>query len=492
MVKEYLLTIDQSTSGTKGLIVDQEGKIIRSLSINHHQIYPHPGWVEHNPVEIYENVKKIINELVESSRIPKEKFAALTITNQRETIVAWDKKTGKPVYNAIVWQCRRTTKMCQNLVDTGYELVVNKKTGLTIDPYFSASKIKWILENVVEAKEKAYSGQLLIGTIDSWLIWNLTKGQTHATDITNASRTLLYNIYTNQWDEELLQIFGIPSSILPKVKNSDEIFGEILDSDIELINVPITGVIGDSQGSLFGQQCFEKGLAKATFGTGTSILVYTEDPVKGNNGLVTTVAWGINGQVYYALEGIINMSGDIIKWMKEDLKLFQDFNELEVLVQQIEDNGGVYLIPAFIGLGAPYWKPNARAAFFGMSRSTNKNHLIRAGLESIAYQVKDIVELINNESDISIKEFRVDGGATRNRFLMQYLANVLDLDVFVSKTSELSALGATYIGGLSVGIWKSINQLKALNKYVIYHSSNDEKYQLNYKNWKKYVLQLLK
>lgn len=493
MAKDHIITIDQSTSGTKGLIVNNKGQIVKNIAMKHTQIYPQPGWVEHDPNEIYKNVKTILNQLVSESFISIEKLAVLTITNQRETIVVWDKETGQPIYNAIVWQCRRSTDICQQLIDMGYGVMVESKTGLTLDPYFSASKIKWILENIEGAKEKASQGRLLLGTIDSWLIWNLTNGEIHATDVTNASRTLLYNIYTNKWDDELLELFKIPRTMLPTVKQSDANFGEIRDSNISVSNLPISGIIGDSQGALLGQHCVENGMAKATFGTGTSMMVYTNKPQQGKNGLVTSVAWGLGGQIHYALEGIINTTGDIIKWLKDELELFDDFNECEAAAKSIPNNNGVYLIPAFVGLGAPYWSPTTRAAIFGMSRSTRKSHIIRSGLESIVYQVKDIVELVHLESNIGVKELRVDGGATSNQFLMQFLADILNVNVKVSEISELSAMGSVYLGGLSSGIWDSIEEIKGLDTvYHTYYPKMDRKMaEQYYREWKEFVYTLI-
>ena len=489
MKKDLIIAIDQSTSGTKGLLVDSTGRIIKKHALKHKQIYPQPGWVEHDPIEIYENTKCILNDLIDDVYISTERIAALSITNQRETIVVWDKETGKPIHHAIVWQCRRSTEICRTLAEQGYEKDVLAKTGLQLDPYFSASKVTWILENVEGAKQKAREGKLLLGTMDSWLIWNLTAGKVHATDVTNASRTLLYNIYTNDWDDDLLAVFGIPREMLPEVKQSDARFGEISDADVPLLNVAIAGVIGDSQGALFAQKCVEKGMAKATFGTGTSIMVYTKEPIKGKHGLVTSLAWGMDGEVHYALEGIINTSGDTIRWLKNELQLFTEFAEIEAAANSIVDNCGVYLIPAFVGLGAPYWSPDSRAAIFGMDRSTTKNHLIRAGLESIAYQVKDIIELVCSETDITIKELRVDGGATENKFLMQFLADMLDAKVIVSDTAELSAMGAVYLSGLSSGVWGSFEEIRQLDaEYHTYHPEMSRDTAENYyREWKRYV-----
>jgi|SRR5699024_4256508 len=490
MNDSYILSIDQSTSGTKGLIVDQYGNITAKRTVNHKQIYPQSGWVEHNPIEIYENVKRIINEIAKSNQYIG-KVKALTITNQRETVIVWDRKTGEPAYNAIVWQCRRTTEECTRL--KCYEEKVNLKTGLTIDPYFSATKVKWILDNIAGVREKAEKGELLLGTIDSWLIWKLTNGRIHATDVTNASRTLLYDIYTLDWDDELLDIFQIPKLMLPEVKFSDEVFGLVEDDELLLNRIPISGIIGDSQAALFAQQCFDKGMAKATFGTGTSVMVFTEELVKAKEGLVTSVACGYDGKVNYALEGIVNTTGDIIRWMKDDLSLIDNFDEAETLAETLDDNGGVYLVPAFIGLGAPYWSPKTRAGIIGMSRNTKKAHVVRAGLESIAYQVKDIIQLIYEETNLTVKELRVDGGATSNDFLMQFLSDVLGIKVVVSNISELSALGSIYLGGLGTSIWGSIDDICQLNnnRRIFKPKMNQEKSNQYYSEWKNAIHSLL-
>lgn len=462
MSQQYILSIDQSTSGTKVLLVNSKGQITHKCSVSHTQHYPQTGWVEHDPVEIYENVKTLLKEVIQTTSVSEDELAVLAITNQRETVVVWDKKTGIPVYNAIVWQCRRTSDICEDLKEQGYETIIQSKTGLKADPYFSASKVKWIMDHVDGVKDRAREGKLLLGTMDSWLIWRLTGGKAHATDYTNASRTLLFNIHTLQWDDELLKLFGIPKEMLPVVRSSNEIFGVIEDSTLPFSNLPISGVIGDSQGALFGQKCFEPGMAKATYGTGTSVLMQTGEIVEGTNGLVTSIAWGISGRVSYALEGIINSTGDTIKWLKDQLELIDDIGEAELLASSLSDNEGVYLVPAFVGLGAPYWKPYSRAAIMGMSRSTGKRHIVRAALESIAYQVKDVIELMQSESNILIKNVRVDGGATSNRFLMQYQADMLDIDVIASKIVDLSSMGSIYLAGLGFGIWKTLDEIKDL------------------------------
>ncbi|ULT58317.1 glycerol kinase GlpK [Neobacillus drentensis] len=487
--EQYILAIDQSTSGTKVLLVNSKGRITHKCSASHKQYYPQTGWVEHDPVEIYENVKTLLTEVVQTTSVQEDELAVLAITNQRETIVVWDKETGFPVYNAIVWQCRRTSDMCEELKEQGYESIIQSKTGLKADPYFSASKVKWILDHVDGVKDRAREGKLLLGTIDSWLIWKLTGGKVHATDYSNASRTLLFNIHTLQWDEELLNLFDIPKEMLPEVKDSNELFGLTEDSSLPFIQLPISGVIGDSQGALFGQKCFELGMAKATYGTGTSVLVQTGEMVDGTNGLVTSIAWGMNGKVSYALEGIINSTGDTIKWLKEQLELIDEIGEAEQLACSISDNQGVYFVPAFVGLGAPYWKPYTRAAIMGISRNTGKPHIVRAALESIAYQVKDVMELMESESNISIKSVKVDGGATSNRFLMQYQADMLDIDVIASEVAELSSMGSVYLAGLGVGIWKSTDEINQLNQeHELYQSlmTSDERNKY-YQGWKQSV-----
>jgi len=462
MNRDYLLAIDQSTSGTKALVIDRSGAVIARSEAGHRQIYPAPGWVEHDPLEIYGNVIRVARQALRGAGIDARRLAALTITNQRETAVLWDRTTGLPVCNAIVWQCQRTSDDCARLREEGHEPVVRAKTGLKLDPYFSATKWRWMLDHAEGAKEKLEEGKLLAGTIDSWLVWKLTGGRVHATDYTNASRTSLYNIYTLDWDEELCGLFGVPRRLLPEVKPSDEIFGYTDDPELWEDQVPITGVIGDSQAALFGQRCHEPGMAKATYGTGTSVLMNIGGkPVSPGNGLVTAIAWGMGGTVTYALEGIIRTSGDTIKWVRDDLGLFGTYEELDDLIRQLPDNQGVYLVPAFVGLGAPYWDPDARAAITGMSRSTGRAHVVRAALESIAYQVCDAIELMRRESGIELSELRADGGASRNAALMQFQADLLDKDVVASEVAELSAMGSAFLGGLGAGFWPSAERLPA-------------------------------
>lgn len=490
----YLLTVDQSTSGTKAFLIDSRGEIVEKRSISHMQIYPQSGWVEHDPLELYHNVKEVINEIIQVKQVKQSDVRAMTITNQRETVLIWDKLTGEPVYHAIVWQCRRTSSLCASYKEQGFEAMVHSKTGLTIDPYFSATKIKWVLDHVPGVRERAGKGELKVGTIDSWLLWKLTNGDVHATDVTNASRTLLYNIHTCEWDDELLELFGIPASMLPEVRSSDAHYGEVASEDFLLTGFPISGVIGDSQSALFAQKCFETGMAKATFGTGTSIMVYSGLPLEVEKGLVTSVAWGRNNQVEYALEGIIHTTGDVMRWMKDELTLFNDFKEAEMMAERLDDNGGVYLIPSFVGLGAPYWSPETRAGITGMGRNTNKAHIVRAGFESIAYQVKDVIQLINEETNREVNELRVDGGATSNRFLMQFIADMLDIKVIVSQIAELSALGSAYLGGLGVNVWSSVHMIKELNDdkaQIFTPSMNAETRNRYYSGWKEAIQALL-
>jgi glycerol kinase len=490
---EYILAIDQSTSGTKALLVNTNGTITHKRAVSHKQYYPQLGWVEHDPIEIYENVKRLLIEVVESASISLSQLSVLAITNQRETIVVWDKETGVPVYNAIVWQCRRTSDLCKELKLLGYENTIKSKTGLKLDPYFSASKVKWIMDTVPGVRERANEGKLLLGTIDSWLIWKLTGGKVHATDYTNASRTLIYNIHTLEWDAELLEIFQIPASMLPKVRSSNDEFGVLADPDLPFTGLPISGVIGDSQGALFGQKCFEKGMAKATYGTGTSVLMHTGEMVRAENGLVTSIAWGINGEISYALEGIIHSTGDTIRWLKENLELINDVNEVESLARSVSDNQGVYFVPAFVGLGAPHWNSYARAAIMGINRNTGKAHFVRAALESIAYQVKDAIELMKSESNINIKELRVDGGATANSFLMQFQSNMLATNVVVSNVAELSSMGSVYLAGLGVGIWDSIDEISKLNQEnkLYQPTMSDDVRKEYYHGWKQTVQSVL-
>lgn len=488
----YIAAVDQSTSGTKVLVMEPSGRIIARSSLPHRQYYPQAGWAEHDALEIYENVKRTIKQALDACGVRAEQLAALTITNQRETALIWDRTTGEPIAPAIVWQCQRTADMCQQLREAGHESLVRSRTGLMLDPYFSASKWRWLLDHVSGAREQAARGELLAGTIDSWLVWKLSGGKVHATDVTNASRTQLFNIYTLSWDEELCELFDVPLSMLPEVRHSDEIFGYTADPDLFAEHVPITGVIGDSQAALFGQQCLQPGMVKATYGTGTSVLMNIGDqPAASTQGTANTIAWGQGGKVTYALEAIIRSTGDSIKWIRDHLGLFSDYDELDALVSSVEDHGGVYLIPAFAGLGAPYWAPEARAAIIGLSRGSHKGHIVRAALESIAYQVRDGIELLEAESGVKMTTLYTDGGASDNRWLMQFQADLLSERVMKSNTAELSALGSIYLGGLAVGIWQQVEDLPA-GDYTIYQPAmaDDERTRL-YEGWKQAVRMVL-
>jgi glycerol kinase len=450
-----ILSIDQSTSGTKAILYDKKGNIVENSYTLHSQIYPKSGWVEHDAEEIYDKVIEAIKDVCDKAGIMNDDIAALAITNQRETIVAWDKYTGRPIYNAVVWQCQRATEICTELQAEGYGDIIKKKTGLPLSPYFSASKLKWMLENIDGAMDKAKYGRLLCGTIDAWLIWKLTDGRVHATDYSNACRTQLFNIQDLSWDRELLDIFGIPESMLPEVKSSDEIFGY---TD----NIPITGVMGDSHAALFGQRCWQKGMAKATYGTGSSVMLNTgNQPVYSQKGLATSIAWKSTQGLYYVLEGNINCTGATIKWLVEHLGILSSSKESGEIAASLESNGGVYLVPAFVGLGAPYWNSNARAAITGMTMSTGRAHIVRAAEESIAYQIKDILDLMIQDSGISLQELRTDGGPTRDAFLMQFQADILDIDVRPSRIAEISSLGSAFMAGLAIGFW-NMNDIAAI------------------------------
>ncbi|WP_240415849.1 glycerol kinase GlpK [Paenibacillus periandrae] len=488
----YILAVDQSTSGTKTLLIDKSGSVVSKYAIEHAQIYPQPGWVEHDPMEIYLNVVHAIKEIISRSGISTRQIAAITITNQRETAVVWDSATGLPIYNAIVWQCRRTADLCAELKEQGNEPQVKAKTGLVLDPYFSASKFRWICDQAARqhAGGNEQKPQLLAGTIDSWLIWKLTGGAVHATDYTNASRTSLFNIYTLQWDKELIELFGVGNLKLPQVKSSNEIYGYTAAPELFADSIPISGVIGDSHAALFGQLCHRPGMAKATYGTGTSVMMNIGDkPVPPVNGLVTAIAWGINGKVEYALEGIIHCTGDCLKWVRDQLGLFTDYSEAETQAAALADNEGVYLVPAFVGLGAPYWVPNARAAIVGLSRSSDRRHIIRAALESIAYQVRDTITLMEAESGVPIVELRVDGGAAGNRLLMQFQADMLQAHIVKPSIAELSAIGSAFLGGLCIGYWSSIEELHKLAQVpIVYaHKMDKQVSDVFHEGWKKAV-----
>ena len=462
---KYILAIDQSTSATKVMLFDGGATLIYRVSVSHQQYYPAEGFVEHDPEEIFENTVKGMNEVLQAKGLKSADIALVSITNQRETSLIWDKTTGKPIANAAVWQCQRGKDFCKSLNEQGYSEKIREKTGLIIDPYFSASKLRWIINNIDGAKEKAKNGDLLLGTMDCWLLWNLTNGKVHATDFSNACRTMLFNINTLKWDEELVKLFDLYPSMFPEVKFSDQIFGNTDPSVVFDTTVAISGLLGDSHAALFGQNCFEPGMAKATYGTGSSIMMNIgKQPLSSPEGLVTSIGFGRAGSIDYVFEGNIHCTGDTINWLVNDAELISSSAESEQLALSVTDTNQVYFVPAFVGLGAPYWDSQARACISGMARNTKKAHIVRAALESIAYQVKDLIDLMVENASIPFREMRVDGGPTRNNFLMQFQCDMLRKDVVRSNIEEVSALGSAFMAGLACGFWKDLDEIKALRK----------------------------
>ena len=482
-MSKYILALDQGTTSSRAIIVNIAGQIQAIAQKEFRQIFPKPGWVEHDPVEIWSSQRAVVSEVSAKMGLENENFAAIGITNQRETTIIWDRKTGKPVYNAIVWQDRRTSKYCDELRAAGYAEQIQAKTGLVLDAYFSATKIRWILENVGGVRERAEAGELAFGTVDSWLIWNLTKGELHLTDITNASRTMLFNIHELKWDKELLELFDIPESLLPEVRSCSETYGK------SSWGIPITGVAGDQQAGLFGQMAVESGMVKNTYGTGCFVMANTGDkPVVSKNNLLTTIAWQIGGKVTYALEGSIFIAGALVQWLRDGLDLIRNANEIEKLANTESDNGGVYIVPAFTGLGAPHWDQDARGMMIGITRGTTRGHIARASLESICYQSRDVIEAMQSDAEIPIKELRVDGGASANNTLMQIQADVLNVDVIRPELQESTALGAAYFAGLAVSFW-TLDELKNLWKEDRTFSPelNPEEREAHYALWHKAV-----
>lgn len=452
-MKRYIISLDQGTTGSRCIIFDKEHNIVSTRSQELTQYYPKPGWVEHDPMEIYSSQHVLMKEAVDAVGISPGDIAAIGISNQRETTIVWDRRTGKPIYNAIVWQCRRTAGICEQLKQKdGFADYVHEKTGLIIDAYFSATKVKWILDNVEGARQRAEAGDLLFGTVNTWLLWHLTGGKVHATDYTNASRTMMFDIKALQWDEKILQELGIPDSMLPIVMSSSEEYGV---TEIDGVEVPITGMAGDQHASLFGQACFSTGQAKNTYGTGCFMLMNTGDKLcTSNNGLLTTIAASQKGGVQYAVEGSIFMGGAIVQWLRDELHLLHESRDSEYYAQKIPDNGGVYLVPAFTGLGAPYWDMYARGTIVGLTRGASSEHLIRAALEAIAYQSREVLVAMQADTGIRMSRLKVDGGACANNFLMQFQADIMDTHVVRPRVLETSALGAAYLAGLAVGVWK--------------------------------------
>ena len=489
--KKYIVALDQGTTSSRAVLFDRNANIIDIAQREFTQIYPKPGWVEHDPMEIWATQSSVLTEVLAKTDVHPDEVAAIGITNQRETTIVWEKETGKPVYNAIVWQCRRTADYCTGLKQNE-EMVryIRENTGLVIDPYFSGTKVKWILDNVEGAREKAEKGELLFGTVDTWLVWRMTQGRVHVTDHTNASRTMLYNIRSLEWDQKILDLFGIPRAMLPEVKASSEIYGKTNIGGKGGTRIPISGIAGDQQAALFGQLCVKEGMAKNTYGTGCFMLMNTgEKAVKSENGLLTTIACGPTGEVNYALEGAVFMAGASIQWLRDEMKLISDAFDSEYFATKVKDTNGVYVVPAFTGLGAPYWDPYARGAIFGLTRGVNSNHIIRATLESIAYQTRDVLEAMQADSGIRLHALRVDGGAVANNFLMQFQSDILGTRVERPEVREVTALGAAYLAGLAVGFWQNLDELqeKAVIEREFRPGIETTERNFRYSGWKKAV-----
>lgn len=488
--KKYIIALDQGTTSSRAVLLDKDANIIGIAQREFTQIYPKTGWVEHNPMEIWATQSSTLNEVVAQTGVSSDEIAAIGITNQRETTVVWEKETGKPVYNAIVWQCRRTASICEQLKADGHESYIRENTGLVVDPYFSGTKVKWILDNVEGAREKAERGELLFGTVDTWLVWKLTQGRVHVTDYTNASRTMLFNIRTKQWDNKMLGILGIPKSMLPEVKNSSEVYGQTNIGGKGGVRIPIAGIAGDQQAALYGHLCTKKGQAKNTYGTGCFLLMNTgEQPIISRHGLLTTICCNEKGEPIYALEGSVFIGGAAIQWLRDELKIVHDSADSEYYASKAESSNGVYVVPAFTGLGAPHWDPYARGAIFGLSRGTNRKHIVRATLESIAYQTKDVIEAMQADAGTALQSLRVDGGATANNFLMQFQSDILNTQVERPEVKEVTALGAAYLAGLATGFWSDIDELKDKAKIekIFEPDADEKKRQERYNGWKKAV-----
>lgn len=490
MTKTYILSIDQGTTSSRAILFNKEGKIVETAQKEFEQFFPKPGWVEHDANEIWTSVLACMADVLRKSDVEPNQIAGIGITNQRETAVVWDKHTGKPIYHALVWQSRQTQEICNDLRAQGYNDLFRDKTGLLLDPYFSGTKVKWLLDNVEGAREKAENGDLLFGTIDTWLVHKLSGGKAHITDYSNASRTLMYNIYDLEWDDELLDILDVPKSMLPEVKPSSEVYANTVDYHFFGQEVPIAGIAGDQQAALFGQACFEKGMAKNTYGTGCFMLMNTgEEGVKSEHGLLTTLAWGLDGKVEYALEGSIFVAGSAIQWLRDGLNMVESAPETEGLATAVDSTDGVYMVPAFVGLGTPYWDSDARGAMFGLTRGTTKEHFVRATLESLAYQTKDVLGAMIADSGIDLKALRVDGGAVKNNFLMQFQSDILDVPVERPVVQETTALGAAFLAGLAVGYWNSKEEIKqqSEDERVFQPEMSDDNRQALYKGWQKAV-----
>ncbi|MGE8079473.1 glycerol kinase GlpK [Peribacillus loiseleuriae] len=489
-MEKFILSLDQGTTSSRAMLLNKKGEIIHIAQQEFKQYFPKPGWVEHDANEIWGSVLAVIASVLSESGVKPEQIAGIGITNQRETTVVWDKATGKLVYHAIVWQSRQTSDICDELKAQGHDDLFREKTGLLIDAYFSGTKVKWILDHVEGAREKAVEGKLLFGTIDTWLIWKLSGGKAHVTDYTNASRTLMFNIYDLKWDDELLEILTVPKSMLPEVKSSSEVYANTLDDHFFGQEIPIAGVAGDQQAALFGQACFDQGMAKNTYGTGCFMLMNTgEKAVRSENGLLTTIAWGLNGKINYALEGSIFVAGSAIQWLRDGLRMLKHAQDSESYAIRVESTDGVYVVPAFVGLGTPYWDSDVRGAVFGITRGTSKEHFIRATLESLAYQTKDVLDAMKEDSGIELKTLRVDGGVVKNNFLLEFQSDLLNVPVERSIINETTALGAAYLAGLAVGYWKNQEEISSLwgIDQAFMPSMDQKKREGLYEGWKKAV-----
>lgn len=489
-MEKYILSIDQGTTSSRAILFNQDGTIKGVAQREFKQYFPHSGWVEHDANEIWTSVLSVIVEVINEENVYAQQIAGIGITNQRETTVVWDKNTGRPIYHAIVWQSRQTQSIVQELKDKGLEEKFHQKTGLLLDPYFAGTKVKWILDHVDGAREKAENGDLLFGTIDSWLVWKLSGGHAHITDYTNASRTLLYNIHELEWDKELLDILEVPESMLPEVKASSEVYAHTIDYHFLGESVPIAGIAGDQQAALFGQACFNRGDVKNTYGTGGFMLMNTgEEAVTSESGLLTTIAYGIDGKVYYALEGSIFVSGSAIQWLRDGLRMIDSAPATEDYAKRVDSTEGVYFVPAFVGLGTPYWDSDARGSIFGLTRGTSKEHFIRATLESLCYQTRDVLEAMEKDSGIKVNNLRVDGGAVKNNFIMQFQSDLLNVGVERPEINETTALGAAYLAGLAVDFWDNKDDIEdrwQLDKEFLPEMEEDQREKL-YKGWKKAV-----
>lgn len=488
--EKYIVALDQGTTSSRSVVFDHNADIVAVSQREFTQIYPRPGWVEHDPLEIWATQSSTLIEALAKANIRSDQVAGIGITNQRETTIIWEKETGKPIYNAIVWQCRRTADICQQLQRDGLESYVRENTGLVIDPYFSGSKIKWILDQIPGSRERARRGELLFGTVDSWLVWKMTQGRVHVTDFTNASRTMIFNIHSLSWDQKMLQVLDIPQEMLPQVRTSSEIYGQTNIGGKGGTRIPIAGIAGDQQAALYGQLCVQPGMAKNTYGTGCFLLMNTGTQiVRSSQGLLTTIACGAGGEVNYALEGAVFIGGAAIQWLRDELKLISDAADSAYFASKVKDSNGVYVVPAFTGLGAPYWDPYARGAIFGLTRGANRNHIIRATLESIAFQTKDVLEAMQTDAKLRLQALRVDGGATANDFLMQFQSDILGSIVERPQVREVTAQGAAYLAGLATGYWNDLKEVQS--KTVIEHEftpniETQERHQ-RYAGWKKAI-----